>query len=192
MQTPRGEWPMGVVIKTFESEDKLVRRVLVKTARGVLDRAVHKLVLLEATEEEEQLAETQQNEVKYDDAPCHSVGTVLSVSDDAPCFSSQQKTDPDHTKRVVIQTGDAPCLSPAVCKAPCTMFDKDYGMLSMKMHGKGVSKESDRFLEELEVNNDSCGNTEEMEAIEVKGEMRRVQPPRVVKKPSMNYKSGKK
>lgn len=51
-QTHRNEWPMGVVTKTYPSEDGLVRSVQVKIARGdsvsVLVRPISELVLLES------------------------------------------------------------------------------------------------------------------------------------------------
>lgn len=43
---PRNQWPLGRVIKSKQDEDGLVRRVKVKLQSGILDRTVHKLVLL--------------------------------------------------------------------------------------------------------------------------------------------------
>lgn len=43
---PRNEWPLGRVIESNPDEDGLVRRVKVKLQTGILERTVHKLVLL--------------------------------------------------------------------------------------------------------------------------------------------------
>ena len=53
-QTPRDQWPLGLVVKAICGEDGLVRRVLVRTAKSTtLDRHVAHIVLLEATPDEE-------------------------------------------------------------------------------------------------------------------------------------------
>ena len=52
MDSPRGEWPMGLVVDTYLSGDGLVRSVLVKTSnRGTVRRDVRSLCLLEGAEE---------------------------------------------------------------------------------------------------------------------------------------------
>lgn len=43
---PRNQWPLGRVIESNPDEDGLVRRVKVKLQSGILERTVHKLVLL--------------------------------------------------------------------------------------------------------------------------------------------------
>ncbi|XP_056017422.1 uncharacterized protein LOC130053841 [Ostrea edulis] len=43
---PRNQWPLGRVIEANPDEDGLVRRVKVKTQSSVLERTIHKLVLL--------------------------------------------------------------------------------------------------------------------------------------------------
>lgn len=43
---PRNQWPLGRVIESSPDEDGLVRRVKVKLQSGILERTVHKLVLL--------------------------------------------------------------------------------------------------------------------------------------------------
>lgn len=43
---PRNQWPLGGVIESNPDEDGLVRRVKVKLQSGILERTVHKLVLL--------------------------------------------------------------------------------------------------------------------------------------------------
>ena len=48
--TPRGLWPMGVVVDVHKSADGLVRSAKIKTRCAELSRPVTKLVLLEATE----------------------------------------------------------------------------------------------------------------------------------------------
>ena len=53
-QTPRDQWPLGIIVGVTEGEDNLVRRVTVKTAKSdALDRHVAHIVLLEATPDEE-------------------------------------------------------------------------------------------------------------------------------------------
>ena len=44
--TPRGVWPMARVVKTMPDNKGLVRRVLVKTSRNILERPCDKLCLL--------------------------------------------------------------------------------------------------------------------------------------------------
>ena len=44
---PRGKWPKGLVEQTYPDSDQVVRRVLVRTAAGVVQRDVRKLCLLE-------------------------------------------------------------------------------------------------------------------------------------------------
>ncbi|XP_062567607.1 uncharacterized protein LOC134229830 [Saccostrea cucullata] len=43
---PRNQWPLGRVVEANPDDDGLVRRVKVKMQSGVLERTVHKLVLL--------------------------------------------------------------------------------------------------------------------------------------------------
>ena len=43
---PRGQWPKGVIVDTYPSDDGYVRKASVKTASGTFDRPIHKLVLL--------------------------------------------------------------------------------------------------------------------------------------------------
>lgn len=43
----RGQWPLGIVEDTYQDQDGLVRRVLVRTANGLFKRDVRKLCLLE-------------------------------------------------------------------------------------------------------------------------------------------------
>lgn len=43
---PRNQWPLGRVIESNPDEDGLVRRVKVKLQSDILERTVHKLVLL--------------------------------------------------------------------------------------------------------------------------------------------------
>jgi hypothetical protein len=46
--TPRGQWPVGHIIRTIISQDKVVRAAVVKTKYGVYERPVVKLCLLES------------------------------------------------------------------------------------------------------------------------------------------------
>ena len=48
--TPRNQWPLGLVIKTHEGSDNLVRSVEVKTASGTYERPISKLCLLEGVQ----------------------------------------------------------------------------------------------------------------------------------------------
>ena len=43
---PRGRWPVGRVVRTYPSEDGLVRKVCVQIRRSEYDRPVHRLILL--------------------------------------------------------------------------------------------------------------------------------------------------
>ena len=43
---PRGLWQMGRIVKTFPSQDGLVRKALVKTSRSAYLRPIHKMVLI--------------------------------------------------------------------------------------------------------------------------------------------------
>ena len=43
---PRNQWPLGRIVRANPDDDGLVRRVKVKTQSSVLERSVHKLVLL--------------------------------------------------------------------------------------------------------------------------------------------------
>lgn len=53
-QTPRDQWPLGVINSTVSGEDGLVRRVSVRTTKSAaLERHVAHVVLLEATPDEE-------------------------------------------------------------------------------------------------------------------------------------------
>ena len=56
-ESPRNQWPLAVVTKVFLSDDQLVRKVQVTTAkdeeRKFFERPVHKLVLLLAKEDNE-------------------------------------------------------------------------------------------------------------------------------------------
>ena len=47
--SPRNQWPLGLVIEVFPGADDLVRTVRVKTQAGSFVRPVHKLCLLEAS-----------------------------------------------------------------------------------------------------------------------------------------------
>ena len=49
--TPRSQWKMAIVVKTYPGEDNLVRKVQIKTKKGFFDRPIHKLCLI-ATKEE--------------------------------------------------------------------------------------------------------------------------------------------
>ena len=51
--TGRAKWPRGIVTEVFKSEDELVRKVRVRTQETVLERPVHKLVLLYRPEEDD-------------------------------------------------------------------------------------------------------------------------------------------
>ena len=44
--TPRGQWPLGRVIKVYESDDKLVRKVAVRIGEKEYDRPVQKLIYI--------------------------------------------------------------------------------------------------------------------------------------------------
>ena len=44
--TPRGQWPLGRVVKVYKSSDKLVRKVSVKIGQSVFDRPVQKLIYI--------------------------------------------------------------------------------------------------------------------------------------------------
>ena len=46
--TPRGQWPMGKIVKTYPDDCGLTRTVDVKTASSILKRPIHKLCLLES------------------------------------------------------------------------------------------------------------------------------------------------
>lgn len=46
--TPRNQWPLGLVTKVFPGGDGLVKSVQVKTQSGLYDRSINKLCLLEA------------------------------------------------------------------------------------------------------------------------------------------------
>jgi hypothetical protein len=48
--TPRGLWPLGVIIEVVHGRDDLVRSARIRTATSVLVRPVTKIVLLEATD----------------------------------------------------------------------------------------------------------------------------------------------
>ena len=47
--TPRGKWPLGLIVATHPGKDGRVRSVQVKTQAGVYDRPTTKICLLEAT-----------------------------------------------------------------------------------------------------------------------------------------------
>ena len=56
-QTPRDQWPLGLILETVQGPDGCVRRVYVRTATSPrLDRHVTGVVLLEGVEDEEALA----------------------------------------------------------------------------------------------------------------------------------------
>lgn len=46
--TPRGQWPLGLVVDVHRSWDKLVRTAVVRTVTGEYTRPITKLCLLEA------------------------------------------------------------------------------------------------------------------------------------------------
>ena len=48
---PRGRWPVGRVVRTYPSEDGLVRKVRVQIRQSEYDRPVHRLILLLKAEE---------------------------------------------------------------------------------------------------------------------------------------------
>ena len=50
----RGQWPMGRVVEVYPSEDGLVRSISVKTGKSTYKRPIHKVVLLMATEQEDE------------------------------------------------------------------------------------------------------------------------------------------
>ena len=50
----RGQWPMGRVLEVYPSEDGLVRSISVKTGKSTYKRPIHKVVLLMATEQEDE------------------------------------------------------------------------------------------------------------------------------------------
>ena len=47
--TPRGEWPLGIVEDVKPSKDKLIRTVIVKTTRGLKTRPISRIIKLEQT-----------------------------------------------------------------------------------------------------------------------------------------------
>jgi hypothetical protein len=49
-QSPKNSWMKGIVINPITSEDKLVRKVELKTLKGVITRDVRKVCLLEGVE----------------------------------------------------------------------------------------------------------------------------------------------
>ena len=49
--TPRGIWPLGLIVEVHPASDGLLRSVKVKVRNTVLTRPVNKLCMLEATEE---------------------------------------------------------------------------------------------------------------------------------------------
>ena len=48
-KTPRGEWPLGKVVNCYPGNDKIVRTLKLKTARGYVNRPVAKVCLLEGS-----------------------------------------------------------------------------------------------------------------------------------------------
>ena len=46
-QLPRSSWPLGIIDSVHVSPDGLVRRVKVRTSKGILERAVNGLCFLE-------------------------------------------------------------------------------------------------------------------------------------------------
>ena len=51
----RGKWHMGKASEVFPSQDKLVRVVQVTTKDGTYTKLIHKLCLLECTEEQQEM-----------------------------------------------------------------------------------------------------------------------------------------
>ena len=49
--TPRGQWPIGIIEETELSKDGLVRAVQVRSGGKNRRRPIHKLVLLERSEQ---------------------------------------------------------------------------------------------------------------------------------------------
>ena len=47
--TPRGKWPLGLILATYPGEDGRDRSVQVKTQAGVYNRPTNKICLLEAS-----------------------------------------------------------------------------------------------------------------------------------------------
>ena len=50
--TPRGQWPLALVVETHKSNDGLVKSVSLRSRGSCFDRPVHKTVLLVAGDEE--------------------------------------------------------------------------------------------------------------------------------------------
>jgi hypothetical protein len=48
--SPRNVWPIGRILQVIPDAQGLVRRVTVKTSRGVFERPIHKLCLMEASD----------------------------------------------------------------------------------------------------------------------------------------------
>ena len=44
---PPSKWPLGRVVKIYDSPDELTRTVEIRTANSILNRTIHKLVLVE-------------------------------------------------------------------------------------------------------------------------------------------------
>lgn len=65
--TPRLKWPMGLVVETYPGEDKVVRTVLLKTAKGKIVRSVqrlHDLEIVHHSEPENKSSEPESKSAK--------------------------------------------------------------------------------------------------------------------------------
>lgn len=74
---PRLQWPLGIISKLFPGKDGLIRAVELKTAKGVLCRAVQKLFKLEVFVDHSVDSISQEVESSQDEGiePCTNTGT---------------------------------------------------------------------------------------------------------------------
>ena len=74
--TPRGHWPLGLVLKTMPGSDGIVRTALVKTSQSEFTRPVAKLCLLEQSAEEDVSRSRNGAGDVADEAPDGSNGAI--------------------------------------------------------------------------------------------------------------------
>ena len=109
-QTPRDQWPLGVIITAAKGEDQLVRRVSVRTAKSAsLDRHVAHVVLLEATPDEEaaegaseRLAAAGGTSATMGDTPAPHFSSSSPPKESEDSTSSSMKTPTSTPTSVIV------------------------------------------------------------------------------------------
>ena len=112
--TPRGQWPLGLVERVYEGPDKVVRSADVRFKDTVLHRPVIKLCLLEAeTEEDETMDASAAPPDAVDSAPANASDEPVeptALPDDAGAIATQEVDDGGAKGAPAVQPDAGPAM----------------------------------------------------------------------------------